>query len=53
MEMPHSILEMGELFCECLMVVRALGCPRYHFVKYVCCHVSVDIVNKNTPIHAI
>lgn len=53
MEMPHSIIEMGELLCECQMVVRTLGCPCHQFVKYACCWVSVDIVNEKTPVCAI
>lgn len=41
MEMPHSIIEMGELLCECQMVVRTLGCPCHQFVKYACCWMSL------------
>lgn len=52
MEMPHSIMEVGVLLCECQMVVRTLGCPRNHFVKYACCWVSVDVVDEKTPAHA-
>lgn len=53
MEMPRSIMEMGELLRGRQMVARTLGCPCNHFVKYVCCQVSVDVGNEKTPVHAI